>query len=116
MAAGFIVLCVLLLLPTVVLGFEVDNGTSLNHQEITKRAFLNITVQVCRAIAQSEGRVFTPPVSTLYQGYMLIQILPLDLWFHCKSYRMYRKNIMLEQYLYTCNQDHLNCNSLFKLF
>lgn len=52
----------LLLLSTVVLGFEVNKETTLNHQEITKRAFLNTTVQVCRAIALSEGRAFTAPV------------------------------------------------------
>ncbi|KAK7925738.1 hypothetical protein WMY93_008048 [Mugilogobius chulae] len=60
MRVGFIVLSALLM-PTVLLGFEVDRGTTLNHQEITKRAFLNVTVEVCRAIARSEGWTFTAP-------------------------------------------------------
>ncbi|XP_020778682.2 von Willebrand factor A domain-containing protein 7-like [Boleophthalmus pectinirostris] len=54
---------IVLLLPTAVLGFVVNRGTTFTHQEITQRAFLNVTVEVCRSIAQSEGRTFTAPAT-----------------------------------------------------
>ncbi|XP_023198400.1 von Willebrand factor A domain-containing protein 7-like [Xiphophorus maculatus] len=54
------VLC-LLLLQTGAHGFGIFNGKSLSHQAITERAALNVTVQVCRSLALSEGRDFTFP-------------------------------------------------------
>nr|XP_015817322.2 von Willebrand factor A domain-containing protein 7 [Nothobranchius furzeri]XP_054586738.1 von Willebrand factor A domain-containing protein 7 [Nothobranchius furzeri] len=38
---------------------------SLNHQEITEKAILNVTVQVCRALALTEGKDFTFPSQPL---------------------------------------------------
>lgn len=61
MSGGLAVLC-LLLLHTGVQGFGLLPGNSLNHLEITERAILNATVQVCRALAQAEGTDFTFPV------------------------------------------------------
>jgi len=52
----------LLLLQTRVHGFGISGGDSLNHQDITERAILNVTVQVCRAVALAEGKDFTFPV------------------------------------------------------
>ncbi|XP_068572632.1 von Willebrand factor A domain-containing protein 7-like [Cebidichthys violaceus] len=60
MSSGFAALC-LLLLHSEVLGFGLLSGKSLNHQEITKKAILNSTLQVCRALAQAEGTDFTFP-------------------------------------------------------
>ncbi|KAK9536522.1 hypothetical protein VZT92_006296 [Zoarces viviparus] len=60
MSSGFAALC-LLLLRTGALGFGVMPGKSQNHQEITEKAILNSTLQVCRALAQAEGTVFTFP-------------------------------------------------------
>ncbi|XP_054907451.1 von Willebrand factor A domain-containing protein 7-like [Poeciliopsis prolifica] len=59
--SGLAVLC-LLLLQTGAHGFGIlRNGESLTHEAITERAVLNVTVQVCRSLAQSEGRDFTFP-------------------------------------------------------
>lgn len=57
-----VVVLYLLLLHTGVKGFGIFPGTSLNHQEITKRAILNTAVEVCHAMAQNEGTDFTFPV------------------------------------------------------
>ncbi|XP_044079816.1 von Willebrand factor A domain-containing protein 7-like [Siniperca chuatsi] len=59
--SGLAALC-LLLLQTGAFGFEVIfAGDSLSHQDITERAILNATVQVCRAVALAEGKGFTFP-------------------------------------------------------
>ncbi|XP_014833002.1 PREDICTED: von Willebrand factor A domain-containing protein 7-like [Poecilia mexicana] len=58
--SGLSVLC-FLLLQTGAHSFGVFNGKSLSHQAITERAALNVTVQVCRSLAVSEGRDFTFP-------------------------------------------------------
>ncbi|KAM4547585.1 von Willebrand factor A domain-containing protein 7-like [Fundulus diaphanus] len=55
--SGFAMLC-FLLVQTGVHGFGIFNGESLSHQVITERAILNVTVQVCRSLALSEGRDF----------------------------------------------------------
>ncbi|CAL9685255.1 unnamed protein product [Knipowitschia caucasica] len=60
MTLGFIVLS-LLLLPTAVTAFRVDREITYNHQEITKRAILEVTVEVCRSVAESNGKAFTFP-------------------------------------------------------
>ncbi|XP_076606906.1 von Willebrand factor A domain-containing protein 7-like [Chaetodon auriga] len=60
MSSGLVALC-LLLLHTGASGFEIREGDSLNHQEITERAILNATVQTCRAVAMAEGTDFTFP-------------------------------------------------------
>lgn len=52
----------LLLLNTGAQGFGILPGSSLSHLEITEKAILNATVQVCRALAQAEGTDFTVPV------------------------------------------------------
>ncbi|MEQ2293575.1 hypothetical protein AMECASPLE_034958 [Ameca splendens] len=57
---GLAVLC-FLLLESGVCGFGILRGESLTHQVITERAILNITVQVCRSLALSEGRDFSFP-------------------------------------------------------
>lgn len=54
-------LLLLLLLPGA-LGFGILPGKSLSHLEITERAILNVTAQVCRALAQAEGADFSFPV------------------------------------------------------
>ncbi|XP_031694999.1 von Willebrand factor A domain-containing protein 7-like, partial [Anarrhichthys ocellatus] len=60
MSSGFAALC-LLLLHTGALGFGLLPGKSLSHQEITEKAILKSTLQVCRALAQAEGTDFTFP-------------------------------------------------------
>ncbi|XP_051794025.1 von Willebrand factor A domain-containing protein 7-like [Acanthochromis polyacanthus] len=60
MPSGSALLC-LLLLHTGAHGFGILPGKSESHLEITERAVLNATVQVCRAIAQAEGTDFTSP-------------------------------------------------------
>ncbi|XP_070773357.1 von Willebrand factor A domain-containing protein 7-like [Enoplosus armatus] len=61
MSSGLAVLC-LLLLQTGAFGFNIyGGGGSLRHQEITERAILNATVQVCRALALAEDQDFTFP-------------------------------------------------------
>lgn len=54
---------VLLLLCAGADGFGIVPSDSLNHQEITERAILNRTVEVCRALALAEGADFSAPVS-----------------------------------------------------
>uniref|UniRef100_A0A8D3BD82 von Willebrand factor A domain-containing protein 7-like n=1 Tax=Scophthalmus maximus TaxID=52904 RepID=A0A8D3BD82_SCOMX len=51
----------LLLLHTGAHGFGILPGKSLSHLEITESAILNVSVQVCRALAQAEGTDFTFP-------------------------------------------------------
>ncbi|XP_061818974.1 von Willebrand factor A domain-containing protein 7-like [Nerophis lumbriciformis] len=50
-----------LLLLTGARGFGILPGDSQSHLEITDTAILNATVQVCRALAEAEGNVFTTP-------------------------------------------------------
>lgn len=63
--SGLAALC-FLLLQTGACGFEIlgwfFRGKSLTHEDITERAILNTTVQVCRALALAEGKDFTFPV------------------------------------------------------
>ncbi|XP_037835113.1 von Willebrand factor A domain-containing protein 7-like [Kryptolebias marmoratus] len=40
-------------------------GSSFTHQVITERALLNVTIQVCRAVALSEGKDFSFPATPL---------------------------------------------------
>ncbi|XP_054907663.1 von Willebrand factor A domain-containing protein 7-like [Poeciliopsis prolifica] len=68
------VLC-FLLLQTGVEGFKISNiilnyfnGGSLTHEVITERAILNVTLQVCRALALSEGKTFTFPPQPFSAG------------------------------------------------
>ncbi|XP_051258148.1 von Willebrand factor A domain-containing protein 7 [Dicentrarchus labrax] len=60
MSSRLPVLC-LLLLQTGSFGFYIFGGESLNHQEITERAILNVTLQVCRTLALAVGEDFTFP-------------------------------------------------------
>ncbi|KAM9846421.1 uncharacterized protein ACBR49_009718 [Aulostomus maculatus] len=55
----------LLLLQTGAHAFGIFEGTSFTHQEITKRAILKTTMEVCRALALAEGRDFTFPLQPL---------------------------------------------------
>lgn len=67
MASGWAVPCLLLVhLLTGAHGFGILLGKSKSHMEITEEAILNTTVQVCRALAQAEGAVFTLPVRTYF--------------------------------------------------
>ncbi|XP_049597943.1 von Willebrand factor A domain-containing protein 7 [Syngnathus scovelli] len=52
---------VILLLQSGAQGFGILPGSSQSHQEITKEAILNVTVQVCRALAEAEGSDFAFP-------------------------------------------------------
>ncbi|XP_035998882.1 von Willebrand factor A domain-containing protein 7-like [Fundulus heteroclitus] len=69
--SGLAVLCFLLLQPGVY-GFgiyprfinDLLYKGSLNHQDITERAILNVTAQVCRSLALSEGKDFSFPSLT----------------------------------------------------
>ncbi|XP_068456761.1 von Willebrand factor A domain-containing protein 7-like [Clinocottus analis] len=54
----------LLLLQTGASGFGICPGKSLNHQEITEEALLNVTAHVCQAVALAEGKDFTFPTLT----------------------------------------------------
>uniref|UniRef100_A0A3Q1J284 VWFA domain-containing protein n=2 Tax=Anabas testudineus TaxID=64144 RepID=A0A3Q1J284_ANATE len=60
--AGLVALCLLLML-TGVLGFDIglSKGNSLNHQQITESAILDVTLHVCRTVALTEGKDFTSP-------------------------------------------------------
>ncbi|XP_042354924.1 von Willebrand factor A domain-containing protein 7-like [Plectropomus leopardus] len=60
MSSGLAALC-FLLLHTGALGFGILPGKSLNHLEITERAMLNVTVEVCRSLALAEGTDFSIP-------------------------------------------------------
>ncbi|XP_075343581.1 von Willebrand factor A domain-containing protein 7-like [Odontesthes bonariensis] len=56
----------LLLLQTRVHGFGISSifnlgGDSLTHEDITERAILNVTAQVCRSLALAEGKDFNFP-------------------------------------------------------
>ncbi|KAK9536523.1 hypothetical protein VZT92_006297 [Zoarces viviparus] len=51
----------LLLLQTEAFKITWFSGDSLTHQEITEKAILNVTVQVCRALARAEGKDFSLP-------------------------------------------------------
>ncbi|XP_061608813.1 von Willebrand factor A domain-containing protein 7-like [Phyllopteryx taeniolatus] len=51
----------ILLLQTGAQGFGILPGNSQSHLEITEEAILNVTVQVCRALAESQGNDFTFP-------------------------------------------------------
>uniref|UniRef100_UPI0037E7810C von Willebrand factor A domain-containing protein 7-like n=1 Tax=Semicossyphus pulcher TaxID=241346 RepID=UPI0037E7810C len=51
----------LVLLHTGAQGFAILPGDALNHLEITERAILNVTVQVCRDLAKAEGADFFLP-------------------------------------------------------
>lgn len=46
-------------------GFGIVPSDSLNHQEISERAILERTVEVCRALALAEGTDFNAPVRIL---------------------------------------------------
>ncbi|XP_019752414.1 von Willebrand factor A domain-containing protein 7-like isoform X1 [Hippocampus comes] len=50
-----------LLLASAARGFGILPGNSRSHQEITEEAILNVTVQVCRALAEAEGNDFALP-------------------------------------------------------
>ncbi|XP_059208298.1 von Willebrand factor A domain-containing protein 7-like [Centropristis striata] len=63
MSWGLAALC-LLLLHAGALGFGILPGKSLSHLEITESAILNVTVEVCRALAKAEGTNFDPPPYT----------------------------------------------------
>lgn len=56
---------VLLLLCAGADGFGIVPSDSLNHQQITERAILERTVEVCRALALAEGTDFNAPVRIL---------------------------------------------------
>ncbi|KAM7374447.1 hypothetical protein PAMP_007103 [Pampus punctatissimus] len=66
--SGCLAFLCLLLLHTGVWGFGLLPGKSLNHLEITEKAILNSTVQLCRALAQAEGTDFTFPASESQQS------------------------------------------------
>lgn len=68
MPSGLVVLGLLLLLCARAQAFAILPGNSLNHQEITERAILDMTVQVCRSLAQAEGTDFTAPVRISFRG------------------------------------------------
>ncbi|XP_024121753.2 von Willebrand factor A domain-containing protein 7-like [Oryzias melastigma] len=54
----------LLYLQSGALGFGTFPGEYFNHQTITERALLNVTAQVCRALALAEGKDFTFPAQS----------------------------------------------------
>lgn len=54
-----------LLLQSAAQGFGILPGNSKSHQEMTEEAILNVTVQVCRALAEAEGNDFALPVRPL---------------------------------------------------
>ncbi|XP_060942356.1 von Willebrand factor A domain-containing protein 7-like [Limanda limanda] len=59
---GWLAALCLVLLQTGAHAFRIDGGDSLNHQEITESAILEITLDVCRAVVQAAGKKFTPPI------------------------------------------------------
>lgn len=67
MSSGWALPCLLLMhLLAGAHGFGIIFGESMSHMEITEKAILNTTVQVCRALAQAEGTDFTIPVRTCF--------------------------------------------------
>ncbi|XP_028277317.1 von Willebrand factor A domain-containing protein 7-like [Parambassis ranga] len=59
--SGLVMLCLLLLQTGGALGFKIWRTDILSHEGITERAILNITVQVCQAVARAAGKDFTFP-------------------------------------------------------
>ncbi|XP_060942358.1 von Willebrand factor A domain-containing protein 7-like [Limanda limanda] len=59
---GWLAALCLVLLQTGAHGFDIFDGISLNHQEITESAILETTLDVCRAVVQAAGKKFTPPI------------------------------------------------------
>ncbi|XP_068572631.1 von Willebrand factor A domain-containing protein 7-like [Cebidichthys violaceus] len=55
-----VALC-LLLLQTEAFKIAIFSGNTLTHEDITERAILNVTAQVCRALARAEGKDFAFP-------------------------------------------------------
>ncbi|XP_054586740.2 von Willebrand factor A domain-containing protein 7 [Nothobranchius furzeri] len=51
----------LLLLQCGALGFRILSGDSITHEDITEKAILNVTAQVCCSLALTEGKTFTFP-------------------------------------------------------
>ncbi|XP_014832979.1 PREDICTED: von Willebrand factor A domain-containing protein 7-like [Poecilia mexicana] len=45
-------------------GFDISEGASFTHQDITEKAILNVTAHVCRSLALAEGKSFTFPSLT----------------------------------------------------
>lgn len=56
----------LALLQCGVEGFTIFPGNSLTHQKITESALLDSTMQVCRSLAQAEGKDFVFPVRVIF--------------------------------------------------
>ncbi|TWW75015.1 von Willebrand factor A domain-containing protein 7 [Takifugu flavidus] len=80
---------VLLLLCAGADGFGIVPSDSLNHQEITERAILDRTVEVCRALALAEGTDFTAPQQPYTAGAVAVACgVP-------KSTKSFRKAITL---------------------
>ncbi|XP_060941924.1 von Willebrand factor A domain-containing protein 7-like [Limanda limanda] len=59
---GWLAALCLVLLQTGAHGFDIFDGISLNHQEITESAILETTLDVCRAVVQAAGKTFKPPI------------------------------------------------------
>ncbi|XP_034461474.1 von Willebrand factor A domain-containing protein 7-like [Hippoglossus hippoglossus] len=58
---GWLAALCLVLLQTGAHAFDIFDGDSLNHQEITERAILETTLGVCRDVALAAGKKFTSP-------------------------------------------------------
>lgn len=103
MSSGLTALC-LLFLHTGALGFKITPGKSLNHLEITERAILDVTVQVCRALAQAEGTDFTFPVRIYFysvilpeMSYVMLCLLLILALYDCVC--VFRHNLTLQRLL-----------------
>ncbi|XP_037603512.1 von Willebrand factor A domain-containing protein 7-like [Sebastes umbrosus] len=79
----------LLLLQTGAFGFDIFSGVSLNHQEITEEAILNVTAQACRSLAMAEGKDFIFPTLTVESVVAACEA--------SKSSKSFRKTIKLIQ-------------------
>ncbi|RVE63983.1 hypothetical protein OJAV_G00141740 [Oryzias javanicus] len=83
----------LLYLQSGALGFSTGTyyESSLNHQTITERALLNVTAQVCRALAVAEGKNFTFPTQP-FTAKSIANACEAP-----KSYKFFRSNILFIQ-------------------
>ncbi|XP_036071146.1 von Willebrand factor A domain-containing protein 7-like [Oryzias melastigma] len=81
----------LLYLKSGALGFGILPGESFNHQTITERALLNVTAQVCRALALAEGKDFTFPAQP-FTAKSIANACEAP-----KSYKVFLPNILIIQ-------------------
>ncbi|XP_026183681.1 von Willebrand factor A domain-containing protein 7-like isoform X2 [Mastacembelus armatus] len=108
MMSGLAVLC-LLLLQTGAHGFRLG-GNSVTHQQITENAILNMTTQVCRALAMAEGKdfKFPPPPFTAESVALACETTKSSKTFHKTISLIREKNKMVDYYFFWSAKHHFD--------